>query len=84
MLTTITVMRAQVGSVKNGRLASWAIQPRLRRSTLTAPFGCSMVFIISNDTNMGTAQDNTKQNRQKPLAFVSFLLIIRESIIPKM
>lgn len=24
---------------------------------------------------MGTAQDNTKQNRQKPFAFVSFLLI---------
>ena len=42
-----------------------------------------MVRMIKRETNMGTAQESTKQNLQKPLAFVSFRLIIRDRIIPK-
>ena len=80
----MTVTLAHVGSVKNGRLASCAISPRFLRRTFTAPSGWSMVLMISRETNIGTAQESTKQNLQNPFALVPFRLIIREMIIPKM
>ena len=69
--------------MKNGRLASAPISPTFLKRTLTAPLGCSIVLMISRDTNMGTAQDYTKQNLQNPFAFVSFRLMAMARIIPK-
>ena len=74
--------RAQVGSVKKGRLSPAAMKPIWRSSTLTAPSGCSMVRMISRETNMGTAQGSTKQKRQKPLALVSLRLMMMARIMP--
>ena len=80
----MTVTRAQVGSVKKGRLAPSAMTPSSRSSTFTAPSGWSIVRMISSDTNMGTAQGSTKQNRQKPLIFVSCRLMTMARIMPAM
>ena len=68
--------------VKKGRLASEAMSPRFRSSTFTAPSGWGMVRMISRDTNMGTAQEITKQKRQKPLALVSLRLMTMARTIP--
>ena len=84
MLMTMTVTRAQVGSVKKGRLAPSAMTPSSRSSTLTAPSGWSIVRMISSETNIGTAQGSTKQKRQNPLALVSLRLMTMARIMPAM
>lgn len=51
-------------------------------SPFTAPSGWGMVRMMSRETNMGTAQESTKQNRQKPLALVCLRLMTMVGLMP--
>ena len=81
-LITMIVTLASMALVQNG-IDSF-MSPRFLRSTLTAPDGCSMMFMIISETNWGTAMESTKQNLQNPFHLVSFLLMTIASIIPRM
>ena len=81
-LITMIVTLASIAFVQNG--IDSLMSPRFLRSTLTAPEGCSMMFMIISDTNWGTAIERTKQNLQNPLNLVSLRLMIIARIMPRM
>ena len=72
--TTITVTRAQVGSVKNG--SGSVIQPQDSSVLLMAPSGWSIWLMASRETNCGTAIDREKIDRHMPLKRVVLRLMI--------
>ena len=73
-LTTITVTRAHMVSVKNGSGLSTHPQDISRR--LMAPSGWSIWLMTSSETNCGTAIDSENAARQKPLSRVVRRLMI--------
>ena len=77
----MTVTRAQVVSVKNGRGS--LISPEFMSNRLIAPCGCNMERMTSRDANCGTATDREKIARHTFFPTVVRRLIIMATNMPR-
>ena len=82
MLITITVQRAQVGSVRKG--SGWLIQPSFCSRTFTTPVSVSILETSIRLTNWGIAMVITKMVRHIFLNRMPFLLIMMARMMPNM